>query len=300
MNSKLRKVAHFTLRFGACLSVLGVSAVGLVAGAAHRRGAEDAEATQRVETRLRIAVLLLLAIIGLPALTNAQSKRTTRKPQPAKTAAPSELEKLHDEYIKATREYKASLDKLLPLYEKVQNNAAQKLVQSKELFSQGLISQRDLASAEQAFAEATAKVDDVHKQITGAETQVAQALVEMQTDKQIGKLPRGSFVRSASLIRYAGAGPWALSQMGKIDAFFQQRFGRPLPVAVFGQGAIHNQWRLDHRNAIDVSVNPNGPEAQALMDFLRANGIPFSAFRSAIPGVATGPHFHIGLPSHRY
>jgi hypothetical protein len=122
----------------------------------------------------------------------------------------------------------------------------------------------------------------------------------VQTEKQMGQLPRGGFIRSTSLIRYSGAGPWALSQVGKIDAFFRQKFGRPLPIAVFGQGAIHNQWHLDHRNAIDVSVNPNGPEAQALMDFLRANGIPFSAFRSAIPGVATGPHFHIGLPSHRY
>src|SRR2546429_3460769 len=34
------------------------------------------------------------------------------------------------------------------------------------------------------------------------------------------------------------------------------------------------------RSAMDVSVNPNGPEAAALMDFLRANGIPFSAFRT--------------------
>ncbi|PYS58364.1 MAG: hypothetical protein DMF74_24035, partial [Acidobacteria bacterium] len=81
---------------------------------------------------------------------------------------------------------------------------------------------------------------------------------------------------------------------------FQQTFKRPLPIAVFGQGAIHNQWHLDHRNAMDVSLNPDGPEGQALMDFMRRNGIPFSAFRAAIPGVATGPHIHIGSPSHRY
>jgi hypothetical protein len=73
-----------------------------------------------------------------------------------------------------------------------------------------------------------------------------------------------------------------------------------LPIAVFGQGAIHNQWRLDHRNAMDISLNPDGPEGKALLEFLRSNGIPFSAFRGAIPGVATGPHIHIGMPSHRY
>ena len=91
-----------------------------------------------------------------------------------------------------------------------------------------------------------------------------------------------------------------ISSAGKIQNYFHQKFSRPLPVAVFGQGAIHDRWRLDHRNAMDISLNPDGAEGQALMEFLRANGIPFSAFRGAIPGVATGPHIHIGMPSHRY
>ena len=29
-------------------------------------------------------------------------------------------------------------------------------------------------------------------------------------------------------------------------------------------------------------------------------GIPFLAFRGAVPGKATGPHIHIGFPSHRF
>jgi hypothetical protein len=51
---------------------------------------------------------------------------------------------------------------------------------------------------------------------------------------------------------------------------------------------------------MDISLRPDEPEGQALIDFLKRNGIPFSAFRTAIPGVATGPHIHIGMPSHRY
>jgi hypothetical protein len=262
-----------------------------------------------LKTRFRqltkIATLVFLTIICAVTTTNAQKKRAARKTLGGQTKSKqqqtaAQIDKLHEEYIKLAKDYKASLEKLLPLYEKPRKSAEEKLAKSKELFSQGLISKRELENDERAVAEATAKVDEVRKQMTGADTQVAQALVEVQTEKQIGKLPRGGFVRSTSLIRYAGAGPWALSQVGKIDTFFRQKFGRPLPIAVFGQGAIHNQWHLDHRNAMDVSVNPNGPEAQVLMDFLRANGIPFSAFRSAIPGVATGPHIHIGLPSHRY
>jgi len=51
---------------------------------------------------------------------------------------------------------------------------------------------------------------------------------------------------------------------------------------------------------MDVSLHPDGAEGRALIDFMRRNGIPFSAFRGAIPGVATGPHIHIGRPSSRY
>ena len=250
---------------------------------------------------IRIVALVAVTSVSITTIANGQVKKATpRKAQAKKTKPPTELEKLHDDYIKFTKDYKASLEKLLPLYEKTRQSAENKLAQSKTLFDQGLIAKKDLDDSERAVAEANANIADVQKRMNDADTQVAHALVEVQTEKQIGKLRRGGFVQSASLIRYAGAGPWALSQVGKIDTFFRQKFGRPLPIAVFGQGAIHNQWHLDHRNAMDVSVNPNGPEAQALMDFLRANGIPFSAFRSAIPGVATGPHIHIGLPSHRY
>ena len=256
---------------------------------------------KRAASSIAVVTLLFLIIGNASSIADAQKKRrAASKSQTQQNQATTQLEKLRDDYIKASKDYKASLEKLLPLYEKGLQTAEQKFSQSKELFSQGLISRRELDDSEHAVAQATTKVEEVRKQMTGADTQVAQALIEVQTDKQAGKLPRGGFLKSTSLIRYNGAGPWALSQVGKIDTFFRQKFGRPLPIAVFGQGAIHNQWHLDHRNALDVSVNPNGPEAQPLMDFLRANGIPFSAFRSAIPGVATGPHIHIGLPSHRY
>jgi hypothetical protein len=107
-------------------------------------------------------------------------------------------------------------------------------------------------------------------------------------------------VRTTSYIRFNGGGDWGLSDSWKIQRFFQDTFKKPLPIAVFGQGAIHDRWRLDHRNSIDVSVHPDGIEGQALMNFLRSNRVPFLAFRGAIPGTATGPHIHIGRPSHRY
>ena len=255
--------------------------------------------------RLRSGKLAALFALILLAAGNcvAQKKTAAAKGKSAQDQPANELTKLHDEYIKATKEYKASLQKLLALYQEAVKKAELKREQTQKLFAAGLISKRDVEQAELAVTNAGLKVSEVQQQINTADTQIAQTLVEVEGEKQIarlGPIRRGSLIRTASFIRYNGVGAWSLSQAGKIEIFFQQTFKRPLPIAVFGQGAIHNQWRLDHRNAMDLSLNPDGPEGQALINFLQSNGIPFSAFRTAIPGVATGPHIHIGMPSHRY
>ncbi len=250
---------------------------------------------------LALAVLLIAA--GGAHAQKAQKQKPVSKPGTVQTQNDNELSKLHDSYIKATKEYKTSLEKLLALYKGSARKAEERISQSKKLFAEGLISQHEVEQAELALADANLKVTEAQTQIAGADTQIAQALIEIEGDKQIaklGRLPKGGLIKTTSFIRYAGAGAWVLSQAGKIESFFQQTFKRPLPIAVFGQGSIHNQWHLDHRNAMDISLNPDGTEGQALMEFLRSNGIPFSAFRGAIPGVATGPHIHIGMPSHRY
>jgi hypothetical protein len=255
--------------------------------------------------RVRGAVLATLGLLVLGANGTAQTKRKTSpnppKPQPQQTE--TDLTKLRDEYVSATKEYKASLQRLLALYEAAVKKTEQKRDQAQKLFADGLMSKLEVEQTENEVTKAGLKVTEVQQQIKSADTQIAQALIEVEGDKQIAKLGparRGSLISTTSFIRYYGAGAWALSQAPKLETFFQQTFKRPLPIAVFGQGAIHNQWRLDHRNAMDISLNPDGPEGQALIRFMQSNGIPFSAFRGAIPGVATGPHIHIGLPSHRY
>jgi hypothetical protein len=234
---------------------------------------------------------------------HAQRKRPV-KPAPKTTAPPvSELIQLRDSYIKTTKEYKASLQKLLALYEASEHKAEQRLAQSKDLYQDGLLSKKQVEESERALTIEKEKVSGVEQQIASADTQIAETLIEIEGDKQIakiGRLAKGRLVQTSSFIRFNGASGFVLSNAGKIQNFFLQKFSRPLPIAVFGQGAIHDRWRLDHHNAMDISLSPDGPEGQALMEFLRTNGIPFSAFRGAIPGVATGPHIHIGLPSHRY
>jgi hypothetical protein len=252
-------------------------------------------------SRFACIALGIVLVMSVPGEVYAQKKKPKSKPDPAPAA--TELSRLRDEYIKATKDYKASLEKLLALYQENAKKASDRLEQMQKLFAQGLISRRELEVAENAVTEANLKVTGVEQQIGGADTQIANALVEIEGEKQLARLGpqrRGSLVTTTSFMRFTGAGHWVLTQANAIESFFQATFKRPLPIAVFGQGAIHNQWHLDHRNAMDISLHPDGPEGQALIRYLQSNGIPFSAFRGAIPGVATGPHIHIGLPSHRY
>jgi hypothetical protein len=261
-----------------------------------------------------IGSILLLSLLPLaPHPVHAQqtgAAKPAAKKSPAKSPKSKtlpkpvdELARLREEFIKATNEYKANLEKLRASYEKSVPKAEAELTKSRELFAAGLISKKTLEAAEAEVAKAIGNVADVDRRMESAESQIADTLLEAEAVTKLAKskpIPRGSMVRSAALIRYNGAAFWALSDAWKVQNFFVQVFKKPLPVAVFGQGSIHDRWRLDHHNAMDVSLHPDGPEGQALLGYLRANGIPFLAFRQAIPGTATGPHIHVGRPSHRY
>jgi len=96
-----------------------------------------------------------------------------------------------------------------------------------------------------------------------------------------------------------GTGKWKLSNASKVEEFFLAKFKKPLPLSSFGQSDLHTRWGWDHRNGMDVGLHPDSTEGRALIEFLRAESIPFLAFRGAVPGVATGPHIHIGNRSPR-
>ena len=230
-------------------------------------------------------------------------RRTKKKPAPASPPPQTELTKLRDEYVRLTNEYKASLGKLLPFYENDVKRAEEKLEQSKKLLAEGLIARAQVEENEHALAIAREKINETNRQMANAEGQIAGVLVETEADEEIAKnlkLAKQSLIRTSSFTRFTGASGWNLGEAWKIQRFFSDTFNKQLPIAVFGQGAIHDRWRLDHHNAMDIQLHPDGVEGQALLNFLQKNGIPYSAFRSAIPGTATGPHIHIGRPSHRY
>ena len=220
----------------------------------------------------------------------------------------SELTRLRAQLVQATREYKSSLEQLLVLDEAEVRRADERVVKTRELHRAGLVSKRELERDEEASELARAKVARVEGQLKSADVQIADVLVEAEAEEEAEKAlakartaPRaaGGLLTTTAYIRYGGTRAWSLSEAGAVGQFFARSFGRQLPVSSFGQSPVHDRWGYAHHNAMDVGVSPDTVEGRALMEYLRGAGIPFTAFRHAIPGTATGPHIHVGRPSHK-
>lgn len=253
-----------------------------------------------------LAAMLARALILLVfALTTfAQS---TKQNQLSETASQSWAQ-----LIAASQEYRESLVRVLALHTQEQARAAELVEKQKRLLALGAISKREMEAGEQQLVAAQARANEARQQLEEVDQLIAEAnatelLVKQSPEPSVSsRSPRHLLNRAVSapnfrntLIRYAGTSSWALSDFGKVNAFFQSKFSRPLAVSAFGQSATHNRLGFDHRAAIDVAVHPDSNEGQALLSYLRVQGIPFIAIRCAIPGSATGAHIHIGLPSKR-
>jgi hypothetical protein len=101
------------------------------------------------------------------------------------------------------------------------------------------------------------------------------------------------------MVRYDGNGEFNLGDLRTISSEFQKQFHRALPISALGQTLVHRSMGLDHRNRVDVALNPDQPEGVWLRGFLERLHVPYLAFRNAFAGAATAPHIHIGTGSTR-
>jgi hypothetical protein len=219
-----------------------------------------------------------------------------------KSKSATELDKATKNLVSAANQYKASVEALIPIYENELKAATETLEKRKQLFAQGIISKRDLEAGEQAVKEAQAQLDRTREQITESDHLIAEAKAEAEMAKKPVlslSAKAGRYTTASAIMRSGGSGGWTLAQAAKVQNFFSANFGRALPISAFGQTATHDRMRFNHRNSMDVAVHPDSAEGKALISYLRSNGIPFIAFRSAVAGAATGAHIHIGYPSHR-
>jgi hypothetical protein len=255
-----------------------------------------------MKKRTQVWLPTLFILLVACGLTNAQTPQTnvaTNKD----SESPAEL-------IEATEQYKASSGELLSIQEGEVKKAELALEELRVLVGQGLVARAELETSEQALAGLRSQLEVTRKQIADSEHKITEIRQEQQIAKTqaaaLAKSPvklvskqYGTLSATGTILRYSGAAPFFLGGLAGIQSFFSSTFGRPLPTSAVGQSATHNRLGYNHRNAVDVALHPDTPEGKALIAYLQGQGIPFLAFRAAVPGVATGPHIHIGSPSSR-
>lgn len=187
---------------------------------------------------------------------------------------------------------------LLVEYERNQSRLRAEVITKRKLHHDGQISQQEVKEAEQAFVAALNRVYAMRDAVLETDIAITEAVFGEKVAR-LPVLPANGFSESTDATRFKGSFKWSLKEAPRIEKYFAQSFGRQLPVTALGQSATHNRLGFDHHDAMDVAVHPDSTEGKALIQELRKMGIPFIAFRGAVPGTSTGPHIHVGRPSTR-
>jgi hypothetical protein len=221
---------------------------------------------------------------------NRQTKQPSHNLSGGATPEPSSIETMKSAL--------AQDRKLLAGYERDQSALRAEVIKRRQLFQDGQIAKDQVLEAERSFVAALTRVHAMRDAVTETDIAITEAVLGEKV-LRMPVLPVNGYSETAELARFNGGFKWSLKEAPRIERFFSQSFGRSLPIAAKGQSATHNRFGFDHRDAMDVALHPDSAEGKALIKQLRSAGIPFIAFRSAVPGASTGPHIHIGKPSTR-
>ncbi len=230
------------------------------------------------------------------------AKAKGKKPAAQKAGAkPEKPVPKSKELVEATAKLKADLEHEIAIREAnlIKLSQELKVEARKKLYQEGLVTKQQVEEAERKIATARAELDLTKQKMIQADNTIAEAIA-MERLTNLPPLRVGTYSATAAMIRYNGPSAWVLTDIAKVDSYFVSQFKHSLPVSAFGQTDVHNRLGFDHRNSVDVALHPDSAEGQALINYLRSAGIPFIAFRQAVPGSATGAHIHIGYPSHRF
>lgn len=251
-----------------------------------------------IRTTLRFGFLFTLLLIATAA--QAQVSKTAPGTRVSKTTPANALANSRNDLISAAEKHKTTARELLSLQEMEVNNAQEKHEQLRKLVADGLVARMELEKSESSLNALRARLEATRQQIADSDKVVAEVRAAEELAKSQALLrPTTKSLLTPTILRYNGSTGWSPGHLGMVQAFFSSAFGRLLPTSTVGQSTTHNRLGWDHRHAVDVALHPDSAEGRALIGFLQTKGIPFLAFRGAIPGVSTGPHIHIDAPSHR-
>src|SRR5205823_294464 len=95
------------------------------------------------------------------------------------------------------------------------------------------------------------------------------ALPETQPARARAGAPKSAAPRRPVMETFAPAdASWSLDQAPQVKDWFQQQYGRDLPVSALGESATHKRMGLDHSQSMDVALHPDSAEGQAFTSYL--------------------------------
>src|SRR5262245_44988879 len=195
-----------------------------------------------------LAMVLLLVLAAATAAVGMQDQVPT--PRPDRTTSQAEPGASRSDVVRTAEEYKASLERLIPLQEAFFKRAVEMVAKREMLFAQGLISRVELERSQAEQADAKAKLEETLNKVAESANLIAEARLEHELGQ--AKPPDPGVV-----IRYTGPEIWSLSKLVRIENFFAARFGDTLPVSAFGQTALHDRLGFMHGDAIDIALHPD-------------------------------------------
>jgi hypothetical protein len=186
----------------------------------------------------------------------------------------------------------------LATLEREQSGWRAEVIRRRKLQQDGQGPRDQVHEAEQAFIAALKRLHAARDSVVEIDIAITEAVFGEKVNR-LPVLPVNGYSETRDLARFNGNFKWSLREAPRIERYFSQAFGRRLPVTAMGQSDTHNRLRFDHRDSMDVALHPDSTEGKTLIAHLRKSGIPFIAFRGAVPGASTGPHIHIGKASAR-
>ena len=137
--------------------------------------------------------MLLLFLACSVAAQSSSQKRASQSSQkrPSTSAeiqtAKSELSRLRDEYIQATKDVKASLLKLVTIYEDNVKTGEEKVATAKRLYQEGLLDATQVEENERLLALERTKIEETRRQIENVDQQIKAVSEEQISDEQLEK-----------------------------------------------------------------------------------------------------------------
>jgi len=151
----------------------------------------------------------------IPSATDELSKLVLRPEIQARNNSPFKNPTLGDlrlECLQSTRDYKASLTRLIQVYESNIRQAEEKLALTEKLYAEGLVLDSQLEEAARDVTRARDKVIETRKQIAAADKQIAAVLMEVERSRRvndssaIGQIPNQlADGRVPTVVRYLEA-----------------------------------------------------------------------------------------------